>query len=203
MTSIPCNIVMIPSSDTTNDMILLSEQLKGNNTHFTLKEGAYYPHATLYMAQINTDMLDEVGRRLLAIAQNTAQITMTPKEYHQDWGYLGVAFARESLSDKLQMDVVNAINPIRDGLRDRDKERLKLATGRERENIEQYGYRSIDDLFAPHITITRFKSREDIDTTKLKNINDLTTRFTKIGVFEMGDNGTCIRQIMEFNLGKI
>ena len=202
MTSIPCDIVMIPDTDVINNAIALSEQLSKNETYFTLKEGEYYPHASLYMLQFDMNRIDEIKERLANVAKNSSGITLNPKEYHQEWGYLDVEYGREPNSDKLQMDVVNALNPIRDGLRQKDIDRLSEAVGLEKENILTYGYRSIGEKFAPHITITRFADRKDIDLTTLPEVSTFKATFSKIGIFEMGENGTCVRKIAEFNLGQ-
>jgi len=192
---------MLPDSDIADQIISLSQQLQDKGTYFTLKPGEYYPHASLYMVQLDMDKIDEISARLSQIAENTPQITLTAKEYHQEFGYIDVEYSREDAVDNLQMEVVNAINPIRDGLRQKDKDRLESAVGKERENIEKYGYRSVGELFAPHITITRFTDSEPIDTTSLPNLDGFIATFTKIGVFEMGENGTCVRKIAEFDLG--
>jgi len=193
---------MIPDEATTNNAIALSEQLAENKTYFTLKDGEYYPHASLYMAQLNMDQIDEIKEHLSIVAANTAKITLTPKEFHQDWGYVDIEYERELQSDTLQMDVVHATNPIRDGLRQKDIDRLPDAKGLERENILNYGYRSVGEKFAPHITITRFADRKDIDLTTLPDVSTFKATFTKIGVFEMGENGTCIKKIAEFDFGQ-
>ena len=196
----PCDIVMIPDADITNRVVSLSEQLGKNETYFTLKEGEYYPHASLYMVQLDMSKIDEIKERLSNVAANSSKVTLTPKEYHQEWGYVDVEYDREPIVDQLQMDVVHALNPIRDGLRQKDIDRLPEAVGLERENILTYGYRSIGEKFAPHITITRFVDRKDIDLTKLPDLSIMNATFSKIGIFEMGENGTCVRKLAEFNL---
>ena len=199
MNSIPCDIVMIPDEDTVSNAILLSEQLSESETYFTLKEGEYYPHASLYMVQLDMSKIDEINERLSNAAANTSKITLNPKEYHQEWGYVDIEYERETNSDKLQMDIVRALNPIRDGLRQKDIDRLPEAVGIERENILMYGYRSVGEKFTPHITITRFADRKDIDLTTLPDVSTFKATFSKIGIFEMGENGTCVRKIAEFD----
>lgn len=202
MNSIPCDIVMIPDADVTNTAISLSEQLGKDETYFTLKEGEYYPHASLYMVQLDMSKIDQIKDLLSNVATNNSKITLNPKEYHQEWGYVDVEYERKADVDKLQMDVVNALNPIRDGLRQKDRDRLPEALGLERENILTYGYRSIGEKFAPHITITRFADRKDIDLTILPDVSTFKATFSKIGIFEMGENGTCVRKIAEFSFGQ-
>jgi 2'-5' RNA ligase len=100
------------------------------------------------------------------------------------------------------MKVINNINPIRDGLRANEQARLATAQGLELKNIQQYGYRSVGELFAPHMTLTRFLTPEHIDIPDLPDISTFDSIFERIAIFEMGDNGTCVRKIAEFNLNR-
>ena len=200
MNSIPCDVVMIPDEEVTNRFVSLSEQLGENETYFTLKEGEYYPHASLYILQLDMSKINEIKERLLSVAEHSSKVILTPKEYHQEWGYVNVEYDREAIVDQLQMDIVHALNPIRDGLRQNDIDRLPEAVGLERENILTYGYRSVGEKFAPHITITRFTNRKDIDLTKLPDLSTMNATFSRIGLFEMGENGTCVRKLAEFSL---
>lgn len=201
MSSIPCNIVILPQSNIANKVTLLSKQLESYSTYFTLKEGEYYPHTSLYMVQLDIKSLDGVNDILLKIAQNTSKIKLNADSYHQEGGYIDVSYARHSDIDKLQMTIVDAINPIRDGLRDKDKVRLETAIGKERENIEHFGYRGVGELFTPHLTLTRFRDSLSIATDNLPIIGEFDSTFLKLALFEMGDNGTCVRKIAEFILG--
>lgn len=201
MSSIPCNIVILPQSVITNKATLLSKQLEDYGTYFTLKVGAYYPHVSLYMVQLNAESIDEVKDKLLNIAQNTSKIKLIADAYHQEGGYIDINYSRHSAIDRLQMIVIDVINPIRDGLREKDKARLETATGIERDNIENFGYRSIGELFAPHLTLTRFRDSLPMATDNLPEISEFDTIFLKLALFEMGDNGTCVRKIAEFTLG--
>jgi len=99
------------------------------------------------------------------------------------------------------MDVISAINPIRDGLRENDKARLMSATGELRENLEKYGYRGVGELFRPHMTFTRFANGRAIDVSSLPDSHEFSGEFLTLGLFEMGDNGTCVRKIAEYKLG--
>ena len=200
MTLLHYDIVMIPDADISGDISILSQQLTKKGTYFTLKDGEYYPHLSLYMVQIDTNKVPELENRLSKIAMRTPPITLTPYEYHQESGYLDIEYAREPLSVQLQIDIINAINPIRDGLREKDKARLDYVVGKERENIETYGYRSIGELFSPHITLTRFVNEQAIDLAELPNIVRYQTTFSKLGIFELGENGTCVKRIAEFKL---
>jgi len=201
--SLPCDIVILPEETISAEAMRLSDNLKQHGTYFTLKDGEYYPHASLYMTQLKVSDLDRVCEILADIASKTPSLAMNAREYHQEAGYIDVEYERFTLVDELQMTVVNAINPIRDGMREKDKARLLTSTGLEHDNVERYGYRSIGELFAPHLTLTRFTQNEPISTGSLPNLNTFSGKFVKLGLFEMGDNGTCVRKIAEFKLGTV
>ncbi|MBP6005281.1 hypothetical protein KA531_00005, partial [Candidatus Saccharibacteria bacterium] len=60
-------------------------------------------------------------------------------------------------------------------------------------------YPAVGDLFRPHITLTRLKEHNPNVLELLQQ--DITTFngvFDRLGLFEMGENGTCIRKIAEF-----
>lgn len=201
MDSLPCDIVILPTDELAQKAITLSKQLERHGTLFTLKEGACYPHASLYMTQLKVDDLDKVKAILASIASSTPRLNLSSGRYVQEEGYIDADYTRTEQVDRLQMAVVEAINPIRDGIREKDKARMLTTTGKVRENLEKYGYRGVGELFRPHISFTRFADGQPIDTTGLPGPAEFSGAFLQLGLFEMGDNGTCVRKIAEFNLG--
>ena len=199
MDSIPCDIVLLPSPLITKIAYAASEGLKDQNTLFTLKEDEYYPHVSLYMVQLSLGSIENVGVALKKIAQSTSPINLTAKEFHQELGYFDVEYMRNEIIDGVQNKVLEAINPLRDGLRKNDEERLKTSTGIELDNLQKYGYRSVGSKFSPHLTLTRF-IEEDTKSSVSADLDKFDGIFVSIGLFEMGDNGTCVRKILEIPL---
>lgn len=200
MNSIPCNIVLLPNTDIAQKAIVASRQLATLGSLFTLKDGEYFPHASLYMTQLRVADLETVKELLSAIAAQLSPLALTATRYYQAKGFIDAEYKRTATLDDLKMKVVEAINPIRDGMREKDKVRMQTATGKARENFEKYGYPNIGELFRPHITLTRFAETEPKDALELPPIETFNGQFTKLGLFEMGDNGTCVRKIAEFEL---
>ena len=198
MTSIPCDIVILPCLELSNRAIALSRQLQRFGALYVLEDGKCYPHASLYMTQLRSDSLERSIQLLAEIAANSFAINLTATTYHQAEGYIDAEYKRDSDIEGLQRKVISIINPIRDGIREKDKVRMFSTTGLARENLEKYGYRGVGELFSPHLSLTRFKDGQDIATDGLPPYADLSGQFTKLGLFEMGDNGTCVRKIAEF-----
>lgn len=201
MNSIPCDIVILPADNLAKKAVDFSQQLAAQGTLFTLSSQGPFPHASLYMTQLKTADLDKAKTLLAAIAALTPQFDLICTRYDQAEGYIDTDYARTKTLDDLQMEVVKAINPIRDGMREKDKARMLEAAGKVRENLERYGYRGVGELFRPHLTLTRFANGQAIDIDLLPPPSEFSGKFTKLGLFEMGDNGTCIRKIAEFELG--
>jgi len=203
MDSIPCNIVLLPNSDIAQKVTTVSQQLAPLGSLFTLRDGEYFPHASLYMTQLKVADLNTVKERLAVIAEQSSVLDLRCMRYYQAHGYIDVEYERPAALADMQMAVVNAINPIRDGMRENDKARMLTETGKVRESLEKYGYRGVGELFRPHVTLTRFANEAAIDLSSapLPQSESFSGQFTRLGLFEMGDNGTCVRKIAEFELG--
>jgi len=199
--SIPCDIVLLPSDELAQKAVAASALLQPLGSAFVLNANTGpFPHLSLYMTQLKEGDLDTVKDIVAVIAGQTPIFDLTADSYFQAEGYIDPNYEPVDRLAALQMAVVNAINPIRDGMRAKDQVRMESATGVIRKNLETYGYKSVGQLFRPHMTIARLQSAETIDTTFLPAATDFSGAFTKLGLFEMGDNGTCVRKIAEFDL---
>ncbi|MGD8373524.1 MAG: DUF1045 domain-containing protein [Candidatus Woesebacteria bacterium] len=202
MTSLPVDIVMLPSEELTQKAVAASKSLQQHGALFELNAATGpFPHASLYMTQLKTEDLDKAKEIIAGIAAKTPVFNLVATRYVQEEGYIDPDYERTDELADLQMKVVNAINPIRDGMRAKDIARLPETTGIVRENLEKYGYRGVGELFRPHMTLARFAVGKKIDTSVLPPASELSGQFIKLGLFEMGDNGTCVRKIAEFELG--
>jgi hypothetical protein len=200
MNSLPYDIVLLPCEALAQKAIALSRRLKQYETLFTLEDGTYYPHASFYMVQLKTGDVDSVKKLLADIAAQSSPFDLVADRYDQALGFIDAEYRRTDVLDQLQTAVINAINPIRDGMREKDKVRMLEAEGLTLENYKQYGYRYVGKLFRPHLSITRFTDERSIDITDLPRPSELSGMFDRLGLFEMGDNGTCVRKIAEFTL---
>jgi hypothetical protein len=201
MTSLPIDIVLLPSDDLAQKAVATSKSLQTHGALFELNLATGpFPHASLYMTQLKVEDLDKTKEILAGIASKTSAFSLNATRYFQAECYIDPDYERTDDLANLQMMVVNTINPFRDGMREKDKARLPETTGLVRENLEKYGYRGVGELFRPHMTLARFANNKEIDTSILPDVSEFSGQFVKLGLFEMGDNGTCIRKIAEFEL---
>lgn len=205
MSSSPCDIVILPENELATKAIEASTSLSTLDSIFILEDGKRFPHVSLFMLQIDENHLDTVQEALAVIAKSTQTLDLQASGYVQKEGFVDVGYeVTNSLSD-LQQTVIKTVQPLADGMREKDKARMLEATGLALDNYQKYGFKYVGELFRPHITFTRFDSTESIPETE-RLLPDPTTfngSFTKIGLFEMGDNGTCVRKIAAWRLGKV
>jgi 2'-5' RNA ligase len=193
------DIVLLPSDELAQKLIAASRSL-ATQALFTLDGTSFYPHVSLYMVQLKSTDLEKVKVMLSDIASDASILDLTASKYNQTRGYFDVEYERTEWIDTLQQTVIDAINPMRDGMNEEDALRMQEATGLARENLEKYGYKPVGELFRPHATITRFANEGTTDITVLPDLTHFSGQYTRIGLFEMGDSGTCIREIASYNL---
>jgi len=206
MDSISCDIVLLPEPKLATEAIAVSQRLSAQfDTLYTLTDGFCFPHMSLYMTQLRSEDIEKAKTLLAAIAKQRSALDLQSMRYYQSHGYIDAEYERPVALADLQMAVVNAINPIRDDLRESDKVRMLTETGKVRENIEKYGYRGVGELFRPHVSFTRFADEAAIDLAgvTLPQPESFAGQFTRLGLFEMGENGECLRKIAAFELERI
>lgn len=198
---------LLPNDEQSKLAIEASTVLKPQGSLFTLDNQNFYAHASLYMFQMNEDSQEKCIAALQKIASRmSVQHLQEEGYYYQDSGhgkgYIDISFARTEQVDHLQQVVVTTFNELRDDMRESDKNKMADATGIKLENLQKFGYPAIGELFRPHITVARLPKEIEPDLSVLPPSASFDGTFTKIGLFEMGPNGTCIRKIAEFKLGE-
>jgi len=182
------------------EAIKLSQKLSEKGTHFTLDSKNYFPHVSLYMLQLNENSLDKALNLLTSIAKELKPIKVVTSEYHYESEYIDVEYEKSEILEIAQMKVVQSLNSVRDGLREKDKARLETSEGEELNNLLTYGYRSIGKAFHPHLTFTRFVASHKDIKSDLPDIKLFEGVYSKLAIFELGDNGTCVHEIKSWEL---
>lgn len=200
--SMPCDVVILPSYDLTAKAVNASAKLAQLGSLFTLEDGKQFPHASLYMFQLNEDNLSAVKDALARVADSTQALHLMPNGYVQKLGFIDVGYKVSPELNSLQEQVLEAVQPLADGMREKDKARMLEASGLALQNFQKYGYKYVGELFRPHMTFTRFPAEEDKPEAEelLPDVMTFAGDFTKLGLYEMGENGTCIREVASWKL---
>lgn len=203
--TIPCDIVLLPNEQQSRLAAEASQLLTPQGSFFTLDNQNFYAHASLYMFQMSLASPDACISALqqLAAVTSVQQLEQDGYLYQNSGGgkgYVDIAFKRNLDADSLQQNVVTTFNALRAGTRESDLAKIASATGTKRENLLKFGYPAIGEFFRPHITLTKFPVEIAPDLSVLPEPTIFNGSFDRIGLFEMGQNGTCIRKIAEFKL---
>lgn len=197
--SIPCDVVILPDPLLANFAVSASHKLQDFDSFFVLKDGKYFPHVSLYMLQLKVDDLPQVEEILSSLARVITPLQLQAYRYDHSMGFIDAEYEKFPELIGLQQDVIKALNPIRDGMRRKDVERMQEAQGLALDNFQNYGYKYVGDLFRPHMTLSRLKSDNPKALDVLGDIRDFSGAFMRLGLFEVGENGTCVRKIKTFD----
>lgn len=200
MKSNPYDIVLLPAISLAKKAIGLSKKLEPLDVYFTLDNKTFFPHVSLYMLQLDDMGLKKAIDLLSTIASETSTIEAWVNDYHYEDNYVDAEYVKSKELINLQRKVIDKLNPIRDGLREKDKARLNDAIGETRSNLINYGYRFVGKMFAPHLTFTRFKNNQENILQLLPPKESFNGKYSTLGIFEMGDNGTCVSEIKSWKL---
>ncbi|MEK7173374.1 MAG: 2'-5' RNA ligase family protein [Patescibacteria group bacterium] len=199
------NIEISPPAGISQRAISVSQAFKSRSSLFVLDNKNYFPHISLYMTEFPLENIKEISKNLKQLASETKPFIIESTGYKQDNdGYIYVSYQISLKIKKLQTDIVKLLNPLRRGLiRKNDKLRIRLGkySKAQQKNVQLYGYRGVGNEFNPHLT---FAKLETFDKTALSLIPkyDFSFEASKIGLFYLGDYGTCHKPIKIFNLSK-
>ena len=199
MMTIRCNVILIPGDELNAKAIQASKQFEQLGTIFTLENGAFYPHISVYMLSLQIDDLVHAQALLAQVAASTPNFDLTATNFFQQRGYFDAEYQKTEQLLRLQKEVVGALNPLRQGMLKNYQARLADAKGLELENLHNYGWSAVGELFRPHLTLTRFTSEQPSPEKLLPAVADFSGRFPKLGLFEIGENGTCVRMLATFD----
>jgi hypothetical protein len=204
MNSLPCVIALLPDEELTEKTLIASANLHILDVLVTLEMGKYFPHLSLYMCQLRIKDMPKIEETLRSVARAQPVLSLNASKYSVSEGYAaGYVDPEYQVTEelrKLQRTVVEGINPLRDGMMAKDLLKPQDADGLMLENLQKYGFAPIGKLFRPHITLTRLKDSNADVLSLLPDVGTFNGTFDRLGIFEMGDNGTCITQLSEFQL---
>jgi hypothetical protein len=203
MDSQPLDVVICPPRIIQQNAIDISHSLAHWDTNFTLTEEGPFPHISLYQAQFPMGNLPEIKLRLNNYAKLVKAFTVkpVPELYEkEDVNYIEVSYEKSIELSKLQFGVIELLNSLRDGLlRARDKERYYQVSPIQRENLDKWGYRSVGDAFRPHLSLTSLKNPDSVSTHGILR-KKFAFAVNQIGLFQLGEHGTCINKIALYDL---
>lgn len=188
------NIALIPSEDLIAKSIKVSQSLEHLGTAFTLSFEAFIPHISLYMLRLDGSGKDQVKALLTEFAPKASGLSLRAKTYYTTARFFEVQYEVGDELVDLQNKVIAACSPFRIGMLASAERSLLKAEGVARANIVEYGYKYIGEFFRPHITLTRFVEDQPANILDLPIINIFNGTSVGLGLYEMDQNGACIKR---------
>lgn len=187
------------------------------------------PHDSLYMiyTKRNQETEDKLKAKIKPIADKWEPFKVPAEGYlHGGDGMFEIKRQNTDAVRKIQREVVEAIQSIRDPEQKyapftppgdaRTKAWLERLPGYIRKNMEQYGYEELgkgpegvgysgsknEEGLRLHTTLAKVPASEKIDLRELPPPHAFKGDAEALGIFEMGPNGTCPREIAVYPLVK-
>jgi len=171
-------IVLLPDHETNNKVKMISSILCEKFPCFFKLDSVHIPHLTLFHIDIYDHDLEKLLHQVENIANLSRLITVVPQALRSGTiakTFIGVYFKNGKDILDLRQEILDKIS----------KYLLKLPK-----------------LLNPHITITRLKRDEDVANaiSEITSLLDKKYTFPRLGICEIGENGTCTKVIKSMEL---
>lgn len=200
------NIVIIPTPAVNHDAEFVSEFIAGKQeTCFVLDHATQFPHISLYHVYLDEASVKEVADAVQRIAKSFAPFTVQSTGYHTVKGeWIDASYVLDEPLFKLHRACLEGIAPFR--VRQKDvvmREDWSDSSPARQENLELYGWSEARDLFRPHLTLARLKGKVDEDFLEIFPEKNFSFEVCKIGLYELGEHGTCRKLLAEYTLSPL
>jgi 2'-5' RNA ligase len=190
----------------TEKAIALSQEIGRNyKTFFIIDNVQFYPHITIYSPEYPQLNINKILKVVERITSNASQIYFRFRKINSNQGFISIGFDYSPEIKRLHEEIVKKLNPlrmerIRKGYLEDSDYHMEFSQ-KQKENIKNYGYPDVMDLYKPHLTIARLKN-ESLAQKVSKDVNWDIPEFSvdKLAIYEMGEHGTCKELIKEFEL---
>jgi 2'-5' RNA ligase len=201
------NTIFIPDENFQKQVLALAAKIfKDKEEIFHIDNKSYFVHLTIYSPEYPLTNIREVISRVNEIAKGIEKFKLLFGDFSRVDGYVGINFRKTEEVTGIHKKILRKLNPLREGrIREKYPDLIKKGVypPEQVKLINEYGYDKVLDFYEPHLTLGRFVNDEDATRAlrELKNSVKLDkVLITKIGVSEMGPNGTCIKIGKAFNL---
>ncbi len=135
---------------------------KDLESHFETQEQLVEPHITIYQAKFPIQSKESVIQALHKICSQHVPLMFKYLKPNIKNKFVGIALKKTKLINKLHEDVVQTLNPLRQGaLKSVYVERRNEFSVSEQNMIDKRGYPYVFDEYIPHITLCLLANIDD------------------------------------------
>ncbi len=195
------NVALIPSEVVGIHAIEMSQMFEGNGGMFTLDSTHVYPHISLYHVPLDPEKVEGVIRVLQETLAGIQPMPLKQSEYRSARsGFVNVGYEKSESLLNLHQAVLQSLKPFW-SREIEEKEKNKEWSPEQQTNASEYGWHAVDTLFDPHLTFSRLAEPNPEKVTDMKPQN-FSFVSDLVGLFELGEHGTCTRCLAIFELQK-
>ena len=196
------NIAIYPPKEIRREAVSLSNNLARRGGLFTLDDKNIFPHVSIYMLELPIDNLEKVIFKLATICKGTKSMSAASEGIRENPdGFIDIPYVCSKELSGFQKNVIEQIDPLREGLiREKDKARLATVGEAERTNILEYGYRYVGAEYVPHLSVSKLPEYKEDVLKGAESGYNFSFSINQIGIFELGDHGTCKKIVKLFDL---
>lgn len=195
------NVAIIPPEAVRERVIEMSEWIAAEGSQFVLDGETRHPHISLYHVALEDDRLPLVIAALTAGLESVRPFFLRQGPYRaveDEW--IDASYDRDEDIMRLHTAVIEAVKDLRAN-QGNEKDRTDFASLSEEQqkSLLASGWTEAFERYAPHLTFARLKEKDTDIVSKLP-FEDFGFYAERIGLYEMGEHGTCTRLVHEFTL---
>jgi 2'-5' RNA ligase len=194
---IQLNFAIIPSTEMALEAIEMSRSLSQIGAQdFALDGVSYIPHITLFAAEYPLKNEALIYERASATAQSIRRFECKFSGVSFSGEYLFIDFDRTDELYNLHLSALENLHPLREGHL-REKYRIQLEDKNFAESVQgkllaEFGSSLVKCFYHPHLTLTTFKENSKAEAAaKIIHWRNNRIEITEVGLFTMGEKGTC------------
>lgn len=197
------DVVIIPTPEVARAACELSQLVASRyDTCFILNDTNQVPHLSLYHFAAHEEKLSDIIEALGERFASQEAFMLQAVGYDRDnMPWLQALYERSEHLSNLHESVLEAVAPFHEKRKNYNQtEEWSTMSLVRKENLERYGWSEAGSLYKPHITLTRFDEAIDQDNIPPFPASMTSFMVTKLGLYELGDYGTCHNLLAQFNL---
>lgn len=195
------NFAIIPSQAVAERAVKMSEWLRQFSTQFTLDGVKLYPHVSLYHVGFQEEDLVQVIDRATSALRTITRFGLSQGPYRAVEGsWCDVSYNIDDTIYQLHTTLIESVMDLRvvHDMASQDPKWNEL-TPTQQASYAKCGWTDAYARYAPHLTFTKLRAPQpDLPLTFPQE--DFSFMVEKIGLFELGEFGTCTKLIHTFSL---
>lgn len=196
------NFAIIPPKGISEKAIGMSKEIANHGSLFVLDGIGLFPHVSLYHVGFDPQNLPEIIQRTAEALKTARPFRLISDSYRAVEGvWIDVSYEKSDDIMRLHTAIIDATKDLRFGKgKENDCENFRDLSEERKNNLLACGWSEAFGLFSPHLTFSKLREKHG-EILQILPQEDFSFLVDRIGLFELGDYGTCTKLIHEFRLG--